>query len=70
MEFGKGEGEEIKEGYGKGKVKIHSKGKYELIEWKKDTIKFKIPAGQFTLHRIDGKKWIFMKGAENEEKDK
>ena len=43
-----------------GKVKIHSKGKYELIEWNKDTIKFKIPAGQFTLHRADGKKWILM----------
>lgn len=65
MHFGKGKGEEISEGYGKGKVKIHSKGKYELVEWKKDMIKFKIPEGIFILHRTDDKKWIIMRGKEN-----
>jgi len=54
----------IEEGYGKGRVKIHSKGKYELIEWTKDTIKFKIPEGNFILRHMDGKRWIIMVSAE------
>lgn len=56
---------EIKEGYGKGKVSIHDKGTYELIEWKKDTIKFKLNGkkekGLYTLAKT-GKNWLIMKG--------
>lgn len=56
---------EISEGYGKGDVKIHDSGTYELVEWKRDTIKFKLKGskekGAYTLHKTDGKKWIIMR---------
>ena len=56
----------IKEGYGKGKVKIVSKSKtYEPVEWTKNTIKFTIPEGSFTLRHIEGNKWIIMVSAKD-----
>jgi DNA ligase D-like protein (predicted 3'-phosphoesterase) len=67
ISYNKFEGK-IEEGYGKGTVKIHDKGNYELIKWTKDTIKFKLKGkkekGTYTLHRTDGKKWLLMVGGE------
>lgn len=38
---------EIKEGYGKGKVKLWDKGYYEIIEWSKKKIEIKIHGKKF-----------------------
>jgi DNA ligase D-like protein (predicted 3'-phosphoesterase) len=60
---------EIKEGYGKGKVKIWDKGKYELDSWKKDKIVFHLNGtklkGKYVLLKTNyGKNkngWLFFK---------
>jgi len=59
--------------YGAGSVKIHDSGKYVLIKWDKDTIKFALNGRKeketYTLRRTDDKKWIIMVG-DDEEKSK
>jgi DNA ligase D-like protein (predicted 3'-phosphoesterase) len=57
---------EIPEGsYGSGKSMIHDSGKYELIKWERDTIKFILEGnkekGAYTLHNTDGKNWMIMR---------
>ena len=68
LAYGKFEGE-IKEGYGKGTVKIWDNGTYELIEKDKEKIEFKIFGkklkGKYVLvnAKLGGEKknWLFMK---------
>src|SRR5574337_2126238 len=60
LSYAKFEGE-IEEGqYGAGVSKIHDNGTYQKIEWKRDTIKFKLDGKKekrsYTLHKTDGKK--------------
>jgi len=60
---------EIKEGYGKGKVKIWDKGKYKMIEKKKDKLEFQLKGlklkGTYVLIRakLRGEKqnWLFFR---------
>jgi DNA ligase D-like protein (predicted 3'-phosphoesterase) len=64
---------EIKEGYGKGKVKIWDKGYYEIIEWSKKKIEIKISGkklkGNYVLVKTNygktkeqqKKSWLFFK---------
>lgn len=56
---------EIKEGYGKGKVKVVDTGTYEKIEWGEDKIVFRLKGseekGTYSLIKTDGKKWIIIK---------
>jgi DNA ligase D-like protein (predicted 3'-phosphoesterase) len=68
LAYGKFEGE-IKDGYGKGTVKIWDKGTYELIEKDKEKIEFEISGkklkGKYVLvnAKLGGEKknWLFMK---------
>ncbi len=58
---------EIKEGYGKGTVKIYDKGEYELIERTEDKIKFRLNGekvkGEFVLIRFPKVKngWLLIR---------
>ena len=65
--YAKFEGE-IKQGYGKGKVKIWDKGTYELIEKEKNKIIFKLSGkilkGKYCLIKAKlktGNNWLFFK---------
>lgn len=65
LSYAKFEGK-IPEGeYGAGMSTIHDSGKYELIKWEKDTIKFKLNGkkekGAYTLHKTDRKNWMIMR---------
>jgi DNA ligase D-like protein (predicted 3'-phosphoesterase) len=68
LAYGKFEGE-IKEGYGKGTVKIWDKGTYELIEKDREKIEFEIFGkklkGKYVLvnakMRGEEKNWLFIK---------
>ena len=56
----------IEEGYGKGKIKVVSTGKtYIPIEWNRNTIKFELPEGRFTLRHTEGKNWLLMRTKED-----
>lgn len=60
---------EIKEGYGKGKVKIWDNGSYELIKKEKDKLEFKLNGkklkGDYVLVRVNFKEdknnWLLFK---------
>ena len=69
LSYGKFEGE-IKEGYGKGIVKIWDNGKYKLIDRKQNKIVFELEGkklhGKYVLVKTNfgkkpGKSWLFMK---------
>lgn len=65
IDYVKFEGTIPKGEYGGGTVKIVSEGnKYKPIEWTKNTIKFEIPEGAFTLRRMSGKNWLIMRSKE------
>jgi DNA ligase D-like protein (predicted 3'-phosphoesterase) len=69
LSYGKFEGE-IKEGYGKGKVKIWDSGKYKLIDKKPKKIVFELSGkklkGKYVLIKTNfgknkNKSWLFFK---------
>ena len=62
----------ISEGYGAGKVEVFQKGHYIPISWTNKKIEFEIPSGKakgkFVLVNTDGKKWLWMRMKEKNEK--